>query len=126
MFRGSIYCRRWTYQEKRRMTWGVRYSVNGGKPVRKIVADTREGAQTELDRLKEDYRHRLLGVAEGKTFTDLVPLFLAHKETQGRAMERVLQANPALRERVEASLRAQRMDLLQRLAQALKVMAWRR
>lgn len=44
----------------------------------------------------------------------------------GRALERVLQANPALRERVEASQRAGRMDLFQRLARALKVKAWRR
>lgn len=36
----------------------------------------------------------------------------------GRALERGLQANPALRERVEVSRRA---DLLQRLAKALKV-----
>lgn len=87
MFKGGVYKRTWIYQGKKRRAWAVRYSVNGGPPVRKIVADTREGADAELDRLKEDYRRRLLGVAEGKTLADLAPLFLAHKESQGRAME---------------------------------------
>lgn len=87
MFKGNIYRRTWTYQGKKRRAWGIRYSVNGGKFIRKIVADTREGAQAELDRVKEDYQRRLLGVAEGKTLADFAPLFLAHKENQGRAME---------------------------------------
>ncbi len=57
MFRGVVYSRRWIYNGKKRKAWGVRYSLNG-KVVRKVVADTKEGAQALLDKLKEDYRHR--------------------------------------------------------------------
>ena len=63
MLKGSVYCRRWVYQGKKRKAWGVRYSVNG-KATRKIVAETRKGALAELERLKEDYKRRMLGVAE--------------------------------------------------------------
>lgn len=87
MFKGSIYCRKWTHAGKRRKAWGIRYSVNGGPVKREMVADTKDGARVELDKKREDYQRRLLGVAEGKTLTDLAPLFLAHKENQGRAME---------------------------------------
>ncbi len=87
MFKGSVYCRRWTHDGKKRKAWGIRYSVNGGKVIRQIVADTKEGAQAELDKKREDYQRRMLGVSEGKTLKDLAPLFLAHKENQGRAME---------------------------------------
>ena len=87
MFRGSVYCRRWLHQGKRCKAWGIRYRVNGGEPIRRIVADTRDGALAELDRLKEDHQRGLLGVAKRKTLTALAPLFLAHKANQGRAME---------------------------------------
>lgn len=52
MFKGSVYCRRWTYQAKRRKAWGIRYSVKGGKPIGRIVADTKEGAEAELGKRK--------------------------------------------------------------------------
>jgi len=97
MFKGNVYCRKWTHEGKKRKAWGIRYSVNGGLAVRQIVADTKEAAQAELDRKRDDYQRRLLGVAEGKTLTDLAPLFLAHKENQGRAME-------PIRVRVERNL----------------------
>ena len=53
MFKGSVYCRRWTYQGKKQKAWGIRSSANGAPVKREIVADTREGAQAELDRKKE-------------------------------------------------------------------------
>ena len=87
MFRGVVYVRRWIYQGKKRKAWAIDYRVDGGKRIRKTVADTREGAQAELDRLRDDHLHRRLGVAEGKTLADLAPPFLAHKESQGRAVE---------------------------------------
>ncbi len=83
MFKGSTYCRRWVYQGKKRKAWGVRYSVNG-KATRKIVADTKEGALAELERLKEDYKRRMLGVAEGKTLRELAVPFLEHKSEISR------------------------------------------
>ncbi len=89
MFKGSVYSRKWTYQGKKRKAWGIRYSVNGGAITRKIVSDTKDGAQAELDRIKEDHKNRLLGVAEGKTLADLVPLYLPHKEYQGREMDTI-------------------------------------
>jgi len=84
-FRGSVYCRRWVYEGKRRKAWGVRYSVNG-KVIRKIVADSRIGAEAELERLKEDHKHRRLGLVEGKTLRDLAGPFLEHKRAQERDM----------------------------------------
>lgn len=87
MFKGSVYCRRWTYDGKKRKAWGIRYSVNEGPIVRQIVADTKEGAQAELDKKREDYQQRLLGVSEGKTLKDLAPLYLDYQ----RAKERDLQ-----------------------------------
>jgi len=71
--------------------------VNGGPAKREIVADTADGARAELDKKRGDYQRRLLGVAEGRTLTNLAPLFLAHKENQGRAMEHI-------RARVERNL----------------------
>jgi len=97
MFKGSVYCRKWMHERKKRKAWGIRYSVNGGPVKREIVADTKEAAQVELDKKRDDYQRRLLGVAEGKTLTNLAPLFLAHKENQGRAME-------PIRVRVERNL----------------------
>ncbi len=85
MFKGGVYCRRWTYQEKKRKAWGIRYTVNG-KVAREIVADTREGAQAELDRKREDYQMRLLGVAEGKTLTDLAALYREYQRAKQRDM----------------------------------------
>ncbi len=85
MFKGSVYCRRWTYQGKKRKAWGIRYSVNGTVK-REIVSDTKESAQAELDRKREDYQMRLLGVAEGKTLTNLAEPFRAHKRAQERDM----------------------------------------
>jgi len=104
MFKGSVYCRKWVHELKdengnpkldkhgqpkteNRRAWGIRYSVNGGKVTREIVAETKDGAQAELDKKREDYQRRMLGVSEGKTLKDLAPLFLAHKTNQGRAME---------------------------------------
>lgn len=104
MFKGSTYCRKWIHvltdedgtpikdkkgnpKVENRKAWGIRYSVNAGTLIRKIVADTKDAAQTELDRLREDHKKRLLGVAEGKTLNDLAPLFLAHKEKLGLVME---------------------------------------
>ena len=86
-FKGSVYCRRWTHEGKTRKAWGIRWSVNGGPVKREIVADTKEAAKGELDKKRDDYQRRLLGVEEGKTLNDLAPLFLAHKANQGRAME---------------------------------------
>jgi len=71
MFKGGVYCRRWTYEGKNRKAWGIRYSVNGGPVKREIVADTKEAAEHELDKKREDYKNRLLGVAEGKTLQDV-------------------------------------------------------
>lgn len=50
------------------------------------MADTKDGAQTELDRVREKYRKEQLGLSEGKTFADLVEPFLAFKEQRGRDM----------------------------------------
>jgi integrase len=99
MFKGSVYCRRWTYvpkdengnpirgaKPKNGRAWGVRWSVNDGPITRKIVADTKEGAADELDKIREDYKRRLLGVAEGKTLNDLAPLYLEHQRTKERDM----------------------------------------
>jgi site-specific recombinase XerD len=89
MFKGSVYRRRWTYQGKKHRAWGIRYSVSGGPLTRKIVADTKDGSQAELDRIREDYKNRVLGVAEGKTLRDILPLFLTHEEHQGRDMDTI-------------------------------------
>ena len=70
MFKGSVYCRKWIHEGKKRKAWGIRYTVNG-TVTRAIVAETKEGAQAELTKKREDYQQRLLGVAEGKTLTDL-------------------------------------------------------
>ncbi len=51
MFKGSVYPYRWTYQGKKRKAWGIRYRMDGGPPIRKIVADTKDGAEAELLRL---------------------------------------------------------------------------
>ncbi len=85
MFKGNVYCRRWTYQDKKRKAWGIRYTVNG-KVTREIVADTREGAQAELDRKREDYQMRLVGVAEGKTLTDLAAPYREYQRAKQRDM----------------------------------------
>jgi integrase len=87
MFKGSVYSRKWIYNGKKHKAWGIRYSANGGAVKRAIVADTKEGAQAELDKKRDDYQRRLLGTSEGKTLADLAPVFLAHKANQGRAME---------------------------------------
>ncbi len=84
-FKGSVYCRRWVYEGKRRKAWGIRYSVDG-QVIRKIVADTQEGAKAELEQLKEDHKHRRLGLVEGKTLRDLAGPFLEHKRAQERDM----------------------------------------
>ncbi len=84
MFKGNVYCARWRYEGKKRKAWGVRYRIDGGPLVRKVVADTKAGAEAELDRLKADHQQNLLGVSEGKTLAELVPRFLAQKDTQGR------------------------------------------
>lgn len=83
MLKGSVYSRRWVHKGKKRKAWGVRYSVNG-KVVRRIVAATREGAEAELERLKEDHKHRRLGLVEGKTLRELAVPFLEHKRAQER------------------------------------------
>jgi hypothetical protein len=49
MFKGSVYVHHWTYKDKRRKAWGIRYRIDGGPLVRKIVADTKDGADAELD-----------------------------------------------------------------------------
>ncbi len=85
MFKGNVYCRRWTYEGNKRKAWGIRYMVNG-KLTREIVADTREGAQAELDRKREDYQMRLLGVAEGKTLTDLATPYREYQRAKQREM----------------------------------------
>ncbi len=89
MFKGSVYPHRWTYQGKKRKAWGMRYRIDGGPLVRKIVADTKDGAEAELDRMREQYRKAQLGVSEGKTFAALVEPFLAFKEQLGRDMETI-------------------------------------
>lgn len=89
MFKGAVYCRRWVHEEKKRKAWGIRYSVNDGAVVRQIVADTKEGAQAELDKKREDYNLRLLGVAEGKTLADLAPLYLERQRTKERDMQTI-------------------------------------
>jgi integrase len=71
MFKGAVYCRKWIHEGKKRKAWGIRYSVNGGAVKREIVADTKDAAQTELNKKREDYQNRLIGVAEGKTLADL-------------------------------------------------------
>lgn len=86
MLKGSVYCKRWTYEGKKRKAWGIRYRIDGGPVVRKIVADTKEGADAELDDVWEQYRRRQAGLADGKTFADLVTPFLVFKEQRGRSM----------------------------------------
>ena len=85
MFKGAVYSRRWIHDGKKRKAWGVRYSLNG-QIVRKVVANTKEGAQAELDKLKEDYQRRMLGVTEDKTLRELAEPFLEHKRAQERDM----------------------------------------
>lgn len=82
-------CHRWTYQGKRRKAWGIRYRIDGGELVRKIVADTKDGADAELEKVKEQYRCAQSGLSDGKTFAELAPLFLAFKEQMGRGMEAI-------------------------------------
>jgi integrase len=102
MFKGSVYSYRWTYtpkgpdgkpapgvKPKKRKAWGIRYRIDDGPLIRKIVADTKDGANTELDRVREKYRKAQLGVSEGKTFADLVKPFLEFKEQRGRSMEAI-------------------------------------
>lgn len=84
MFKGSVYCRRWTHEGKKRKAWGIRCSVNDGLAKREIVADTKEGALAELAKKRDDYQGRLLGVAEGKTLHDLAPLYLDYQRTRER------------------------------------------
>jgi integrase len=115
MFKGSTYCRRWTYEGKKRKAWGIRWSVNGGPVERKIVADTKDGAKAELDKKREDYQRRLLGVAEGKTLKDLAPVFLQTKENQGRSMRPIRMRVesillPALGARALESIDAEAID----------------
>ena len=86
MFKGSVYCRKWIHEGKKRKAWGIRYSANGGPAKREIVADTKEGAQAELDKKREDYQERLLGVAEGKTLQDLAPLYRDYQRAKERDM----------------------------------------
>ncbi len=86
MFKGSVYCRRWTYEGKKRKAWGIRWSVNDGPVRREIVSDTQAGAQTELDKKREDYQNRLLGVAEGKTLADLAPRYREYQQAKERYM----------------------------------------
>lgn len=85
MFKGAVYRRRWIHNGKRHNAWGVRYSLNG-QIVRKVVANTKERAQAELNKLKEDYQRRMLGIDEGKTLRDLAKLFKEHKRAQQRDM----------------------------------------
>ncbi len=89
MFKGAVYSRKWTHQGKKRKAWGIRWSVNGGPVKREIVADTKDGAQAELDKKREDYQQRLLGVAEGKNLADLVPLYLERQRTKERDLETI-------------------------------------
>ncbi len=87
-FSPKIYCREWKTNGKKKKAWGVRYR-KGGEYVSEIVGDTKDVAQDFADRLRQDHNRRVLGVAEGKTFADLAPLFLAHKETQERHLEAI-------------------------------------
>jgi len=89
MFNGSVYPHCWTYKGKKRKAWGIRYRIDNGPLVRKIVADTKEAADNELDTVREKYRKAQLGLADGKTFADLVEPFLAFKEQRGRSMEAI-------------------------------------
>lgn len=82
MFKGSVYCRKWEHEGKKRKAWGIRYSVNGGPAKREIVADTADGARAELDRKRADYTNRLLGVAEGKTLTDLAKPYREYQKAK--------------------------------------------
>ncbi len=83
-----IYVARWTHKGKSRKAYGIGREING-KVVRKIVADTKAGAQDELARLRERERKGLSGIAEGKTFADLAPKFLTFKEQMGRDMQTI-------------------------------------
>ncbi len=87
-FTVKLYSREWNTNGKKKKAWGVRYRL-GGKYISRIVGDTRGEAENEVDRLRQDHNRRVLGVAEGKTFADLAPLFLAYKETQERHMEAI-------------------------------------
>ena len=82
MFKGSVYCRRWIHEGKKRKAWGIRYSVNDGAVKRAIVSDTKEGAQAELDKKREDYQQRLIGVAEGKTLDDLAAPYREYQQAK--------------------------------------------
>jgi len=90
MFKGAVYPHRWTYNGKKRKAWGIRYRIDDGPLVRKIVADTKDGAEEELDTVREQYREQQRntqsGLADGKTFADLTTPFLAFKEQLGREM----------------------------------------
>jgi hypothetical protein len=78
------------YKGKRRKAWGIRYSIDGAKFIRTIVADAREAAEDKLDRRREEYREQQRttqsGLTDGKTFTDLVKPFLEFKEQLGPEM----------------------------------------
>jgi integrase len=112
-FTVKLYSREWKTNGKKKKAWGVRYH-KGGQYVSQIVGDTREVAQDFADRLRQDYNRRVLGVAEGKTFADLAPLFLTHKETQERHLEaiqlRVRNLEKYFREMVLEDITAEAID----------------
>jgi len=88
MFKGSVYSFRWKSTKRgkpvTRKAWGIRYRIDGGPLVRKIVADTKDGAQAELDKKRDDYQRRLLGVAEGKTLKDLATPYRDYQKAKER------------------------------------------
>lgn len=69
---------------------GIRYRIDNGGLVRKIVADTKAGAEDELEKVREAYREQQrraqAGLTDGKTFADLTKPFLEFKEQLGREM----------------------------------------
>ena len=103
MFKGAVYLHRWTYKGKRRKAWGIRYWIDNGPLVRKIVADTKAGAEDELEVVREKYRKGLAGVADGKTFADFGEAILG---VQGAARP-VHGADPGPGPQLDASLRRQ-------------------
>ena len=87
-FKATVYPRRWTTNGKEHEAWGVRYRLNG-KYRSEIIGPKKTHAEARARQLYKDHEERVLGVAEGKTFADLSPLFVDHKRRQERHMEAI-------------------------------------
>jgi len=87
-FRVCVYSRTWQKNGKKCKAWGVRYRL-GDKYLSRIVGSTRDEADDEVRRLQDDHERRVRGAAEGKAFSEFVPLYLKQKEKQEKDLETI-------------------------------------